>query len=71
MNSLYHIADLLDRFRIIPRALVIMYGVLVWETTEWFMALTEPNMAQAGFLSTIIGAGAAWFGFYVNSGGKK
>ena len=35
------------------------------------MALPEPNNAQAGFVSVVVGAGAAWFGLYVNSGGVK
>ena len=36
------------------------------------MGLPDPNNAQAGFVSVIVGAGAAWFGLYVNSGsGKK
>ena len=39
---------------------------------NWFMGLPDPNNAQAGFVSVIVGAGAAWFGLYVNSGtGKK
>ena len=33
---------------------------------QWFMALPEPNNAQAGFVSVVVGAGAAWFGLYVN-----
>ena len=32
------------------------------------MALEAPNMAQSGFVSVIVGAGAAWFGLYFNSG---
>jgi hypothetical protein len=35
------------------------------------MALPEPNNAQAGFVSVIVGAGAAWFGLYVNSKSSK
>jgi len=31
------------------------------------MSLPEPNNAQAGGFSVIVGAGAAWFGLYVNS----
>lgn len=31
------------------------------------MSLSDPNNAQAGFVSVIVGAGAAWFGLYVNS----
>ena len=38
-----------------------------WTTTQWFMALPDPNNAQAGFVSVVVGAGAAWFGLYVNS----
>ena len=33
------------------------------------MALEAPNNAQAGLVSVVVGAGAAWFGLYVN--GKK
>ena len=35
------------------------------------MTIPEPNMAQAGLVSVITGAGAAWFGLYVNSGSGK
>ena len=42
--------------------------IVFYQTVHWFMALEDPNMAQAGFLTAIIGAGAAWFGLYV--GGK-
>lgn len=38
-----------------------------WNVTNWFMALPDPNNAQAGALSVVVGAGAAWFGLYVNS----
>jgi hypothetical protein len=30
------------------------------------MDLADPNNAQAGFVSVVVGAGAAWFGLYVN-----
>ena len=35
------------------------------------MALEDPNNAQAGLISVIVGAGAAWFGLYVNSTSTK
>jgi len=34
-------------------------------STTWFMALEDPTNAQAAFISTIVGAGAAFFGLYV------
>jgi hypothetical protein len=57
----------LDAWRIVPRLLILSYMVVFYQTCQWFMALPEPNNAQAGFVSVIVGAGAAWFGLYVNS----
>ena len=60
-----------DKWRIVPRLLMVLYGVAFYRCMEWFMALPEPSMSQAGFVSTVVGAGAAWFGLYVGSGNKK
>ena len=35
------------------------------------MALPDPNIAQSGLVSVVVGAGAAWFGLYVNSTGHS
>jgi len=64
-------AEQLDRWRIIPRLLMLLYGIAFYKCVEWFMALPDPSMAQAGFVSTVVGAGAAWFGLYVGSGHRK
>ena len=58
----------LDSWRIVPRLLILSYMVMFIRTCEWFMALPEPNNGQSAFLATMIGAGAAWFGLYVNGG---
>ena len=68
----YDIPEMLDNWRLIPRLLIFMYAIVFYQTMNWFMLLENPNNAQAGFVSVIVGAGAAWFGLYVNSGsGKK
>ena len=68
----HEIPEMLDNWRVIPRLLIFMYAVVFYQTMNWFMTLPDPNNAQAGFVSVIVGAGAAWFGLYVNSGpGKK
>ena len=36
---------------------------------NWFIALEAPNKEHACLVSVVVGAGAAWFGVYVN--GKK
>lgn len=60
----------LDQWRVWPRLLITAYMVIFYQTCTWFMALPDPTNAQAGFVSVIVGAGAAWFGLYVNSGPK-
>jgi|TARA_R110000772_G_scaffold3706_11_gene13265 hypothetical protein len=57
-----------DKLRLFPRAFITVYIYLLYDVSQWFMLLEEPNMAQAGLVSVIVGAGAAWFGLYVNSG---
>jgi hypothetical protein len=56
----------LDAWRIIPRALILAYMIVFYQTCNWFMSLPDPNNAQAGFVSVVVGAGAAWSGLYVN-----
>ena len=56
----------LSAWRIVPRMLILSYMLVFYQTCTWFMNLTDPNNAQAGFVSVIVGAGAAWFGIYVN-----
>ena len=65
-----HFAHMIDSFRFFPRIFFGVYILLMGYSGFWFMALAAPTAAQAGFISTIIGAGAAWFGLYVNSGWK-
>ena len=60
------LAEKLDAWRIVPRMLILSYMVVFYQTCNWFMDLAEPNNAQAGFVSVVVGAGAAWFGLYVN-----
>ena len=56
----------LSAWRIIPRLLILSYMIVFYQTCNWFMDLADPNKAQAGFVSVVVGAGAAWFGLYVN-----
>ena len=63
-------AQAIDKWRKWPRLLITLYGVMFYQTTAWFMSLPDPTNAQSAFVSVIVGAGAAWFGLYVGSGGK-
>ena len=41
------------------KALILSYMVVFYQTCNWFMSLPDPNNAQAGFVSVVVGAGAA------------
>lgn len=60
--------ELVNRWRIIPRLMLLLYGYLFYRVIEWFMALPDPNNAQSAFVSVMVGAAATFFGLYVNSG---
>ena len=64
------LAYAIDQWRIFPRVFISVYIYMFYNVAEWFMQLPEPNNAQAGLVSVVVGAGAAWFGLYVNSTGK-
>ena len=59
----------MDTFRLIPRLIMVAYIYAFYSSTTWFMALDAPTNAQAAFISTIVGAGAAFFGLYVGKSG--
>ena len=58
----------IDKWRVIPRGILVLFGFVFWFVTQWFMGLEDPNMAQAAFVSSIIGAATAFSGLYLNSG---
>ena len=63
-------AEVVDAYRVWPRGLITLYGLVALQVTHWFMALPDPSATQAAFVSTIWGASAVWFGVYVNTGRK-
>ena len=64
-------AGMLDKFRVIPRLVMLSFCWAFYESVQWFMHLPDPTNAQAMFISTIVGAGAAFFGLYVGKPGAS
>lgn len=60
--------ETLNAWRIVPRLLVSLYGVMLYQVAAWYMGLPSPSTQQAAFVSTVVGAAPAFFGLYVNSG---
>ena len=66
-----HLSRMIDAWRIWPRAFLSVYIFLIYYVVMWFLELEAPTMEQSGLLSILVGAGAAWFGLYVNSAAKE
>ena len=64
-------SGIMDTFRLIPRLIMLAYIYAFYSSTTWFMALDAPTNSQAAFISTIVGAGAAFFGLYVGKPGAR
>ena len=67
---LIDLAKAVDSWRIFPRIFITVYIVLLYEVVHSFMGLSDPNTQQAGLVSIVVGAGAAWFGLYTGSSKK-
>lgn len=64
------IAEIVDAFRIVPRLMLVAYGVACWQVGRWFMALSDPSMTQVAFVDALAFVAAGVFGLYVKSGRK-
>ena len=56
-------------WRVFPRVFSIFYLYIMYETVMWGLSLgNEISASATGLVGTVVGAGAAWFKFYVESG---
>lgn len=65
------ICDMFDDWRLIPRAVIVLYSMVFWKVVEWYMAIPDPTSEQTAFVSAIAGVAAAFFGIYTNGGGRN
>ena len=69
--KLIHMARAVDAWRIFPRIFLTVYIVLLYKCVIWYMNLYAPKMEQSGLISSVVGAGAAWFGLYTGTSKSK
>ena len=60
--------EMFDKWRILPRLLILMMMAMTWNTLEWFMALPDPDTQQASLVSVMTGALTGAFGLFLGSG---
>jgi hypothetical protein len=63
--------DQLNSWRVIPRLLMLAMLVMTYRVVEWFMALSDPTLEQAGLVSVMTGALTGAFGLFLGSGKKE
>ena len=62
--------EMLDKWRIIPRLLMISMMVMTYRVVEWFMDIPsdQVSMGQSALVSVMTGALTGSFGLYLGSG---
>ena len=55
----------IDSFKILPRALILMWMYLTYTVIFWFMSLDAPTLEQSAFVSVCTGSLAAAFGLFL------
>ena len=55
----------IDSFKVIPRALILLYMYLTYETVFWYMCLESPSLEQSGIVSVLTSANAVAMGLFM------
>jgi len=63
--------ETLDKWRILPRVLILATIIMTYRVVEWFMDLPDPNPEQAALVSVMTGALTGAFGLFLGSGKKE
>ena len=63
--------DTLDKWRILPRLVMVVMIFMTYREVEWFMDLPDPNPEQAALVSVMTGALTGAFGLFLGSGKKE
>ena len=55
----------IDSFKVIPRALILLYMYLTYKTVFWYMGLDTPSFEQSGMVSVLTSANAVAMGLFM------
>jgi hypothetical protein len=61
----------LDKWRVVPRLLMLSMVIMTYRVVEWFMQIPAPTLEQAGLVSVMTGALTGSFGLFLGSGKKE
>jgi len=69
-QSLLTVAELADAFRVLPRIILVGYGLVVIELVHWAMNLPSITVEQAGLVSIVTAMFAPLSNWYMQTGRK-
>ena len=55
----------IDSFKIIPRALILLYMYLTYTVVFWYIGLYNPSLEQSGMVSVLTSAQAVALGLFM------
>jgi len=56
------------KWKLLPRLMMLMFTLMAWNVSDWFMALgAEATTQQTAFVSTIVGAATGAFAVWMGS----
>jgi hypothetical protein len=61
----------LDKWRVVPRLLMVAMLIMTYRVVEWFMGISSPTLEQAGLVSVMTGALTGSFGLFLGTGKKE
>ena len=60
-----------DKWRVVPRVLVLMMAWATWDVIHWFTTLSDATLEQAGLVCVFKCARTAVFGIFLVQGKKE
>jgi len=60
----------LDKWKILPRFMMLAMTVMSWRVVEWYMTLPDPTVQQSGLVSIVMGALTGAFAVWMNKESK-
>lgn len=63
--------DTLNKYRVFPRLFSIFYLFITYEVIVWAMLQPDLTTAQSNLVIAVNAAAAAFFKFYVDTGGSN
>ena len=55
----------IDSFKVIPRALILLYMYLTYTVVFWYIGLDSPSLEQSGMVSVLTSAQAVALGLFM------